>query len=404
MEQSVETTAREIERLHRSGRSNDAFALALEAAQRFPRSSISHANLGYFYLLRREPAEAMRAYEAALRANPDNAEARRGLAVAQRQFGIAATGDSISVMPFLGTGKAIDVLVPITLGSGNVVTDELFDDRVFRITKLAVELHPKDADLPAHDLVFNAVGDADGSPEAVAQTETLLAGTRRRVLNDPAIVARTGRSSQAQRLRGIEDLVVPAIERIERNRVGTLTLPVLLRTPGFHAGEHFLRVDDAIERDAALAELPGETLYAIAFVDTRGADGAFVKYRVMAVDGTIYPLHAAISQHWKVHYFSSEMAMQPAFREREERFLSDPKSAIGDRAWSVLQRVVEAVNLDYAGIDFGLDAQGRVVVFETNATMAVRRPPQEPMWRYRARAVDDVLDAVRAMLERYSSI
>jgi hypothetical protein len=36
--------------------------------------------------------------------------------------------------------------------------------------------------------------------------------------------------------------------------------------------------------------------------------------------------------------------------------------------------------------------------------MAVRYPPQEPIWDYRRPAVDAVLGAVREMLVRYSSI
>jgi len=403
VEPTAQSLALAVEQLHRAGRSDDAFALALEAAQRFPQSSLAQTNLGYFYLQRGEPAPALEAYESALRANPDNAEARRGLAVAKMQCGIAAQGDSITVVPFRGSGAAIDVLVPITLGSGNVVTDNLFDDRVFRVTKLAVELHPRDAGLPAHDVAFNAIGDADSSAEALEIARGLLATSKRRVLNDPVRVARTGRAGQAQRLRSVEAVVVPNIERVQRSRAAGLALPVLLRSPGYHAGEHFALVSDADQLEPAVRALPGETLFAIEFVDTRDQLGVFAKYRVMVVDGALYPLHLALSREWKVHYFSAEMATQEQYRQREARFLSEPRKTLGERAWSALRRIVDALDLDYAGIDFALDAEGRVVLFETNATMAVRYPPGEEMWSYRRGAVDAVLDAVRAMLVRYSS-
>jgi tetratricopeptide (TPR) repeat protein len=402
MEATAETLAREIERLHREGKSNDAFALAIESAHKFPTSSLAHTNLGYFYLLRGEPACALRAYESALRANPRNAEARRGLAVAKTQSGIAAQGDSLSVVPYRGSGRAIDLLVPITLGSGNVVIDKLFDDRVFRVTKLAVELHPPDS-LPPHDVVFNAVGDADSSLPALERARALLAGTKRPVLNHPSRIALTGRAFQVTRLHGIQDAVVPRIRRVERRRLRNVAFPVLVRTPGFHAGEHFLRANDERELHSALETLPGEELFAIEFIDTRDEHGTFAKYRVMVVDGAIYPLHLAISRDWKVHYFSAEMAVQ-AHREREEHFLSDPHTILGARAWSGLQRIAEALGLQYAGIDFALDSQGRVVIFEANATMAVHYPPDEAMWAYRRHAVDSVLGAVRAMLVRYSSM
>jgi len=404
METTPEMLAREVERLHRAGRSDDAFTLALETASRFPQSSLALTNVGYFYILRGEPARALETYEAAIRANPDNAEARRGLAVAKTRCGLAAQGDSTTRVPYRGSGRPIRVLVPITLGSGNIFTDLLFDDTVFDVTKLAVELHPLDAALPDHDVVFNAVGDADSSRDALAKVRLLLARTRKPVLNAPDYVANTGRVAQSMRLRGLEDVVMPKIALWSREAARTVTTPVLLRAPGFHAGEHFLRVDDPDDLDAALAQLPGDEILALEFLDTRDAGGAYAKYRVMLVDGALYPLHLAISHGWKVHYFSAQMAAYPSYREREAQFLTDPRRALGERAWTALERVAQTLFLKYGGIDFAIDARGRVVVFETNATMAVRYPPQEPMWENRRPAVDAVLDAVREMLVRYSSI
>lgn len=404
MDVTPETLAREVERLYRAGRSDDAFAAALEAAERFPRSSLTLTNAGYFYILRGEPARALDLYDAAVRANPSNAEARRGLAVAKNQCGLAAQGDATTVVPYRGSGRAIRVLVPITLGSGNVVTDALFDPLVFQVTKLAVELHPRDAALPQHDVVFNAVGDADSSRDALARVRSLLAGTRRPVLNAPDYVANTGRVAQSMRLRGLEDVIVPAIVACTREQARALPTPMLLRAAGFHAGEYFVRVDGACDIEGALAQLPGDELLSIEFIDTRDRDGTFVKYRVMLVDGKLYPLHLAVASQWKVHYFSAQMAAYPSYRERETLFLADPRRAIGERAWAALERVAATLFLKYGGIDFGVDSQGRIVVFESNATMAVRYPPEEPMWEYRRSAVDAVLGAFREMLVRYSSI
>jgi len=403
VETTAEDLAREVERLHRAGKSADAFSLALEAVRRFPRSSLAHTNAGYFYILRGEPALALRSYESALLANPGNSEARRGLAVAKTQCGIAAQGDSITTVGYCGPGTAVRVLVPITLGSGNVVTEQLFDDRYFAVSKLAVELHPLDAPLPEHDVVFNAIGEADSSTQALVRASALLAASRKRVLNDPRIVAQTGRE-QAQRLADLTDVRVPKIAAVTRDDARALKAPALLRAPGYHAGEHFERAQTAEDIERALEHLPGDSFFAIEFLDVRDSHGVYTKYRVMAVDRVLYPLHLAISRDWKVHYFSAQMAADQEFRAREASFLRDPQAALGRRAWDALQRVIDRLGLDYAGIDFTLDAHGNVVVFETNATMAVRYPPDDPMWAYRRPAVDAVLDAVRAMLLRYSSI
>jgi tetratricopeptide (TPR) repeat protein len=397
-----EDVAREIARLHRAGKTEDAFTLALEAAARFPTSPIAQTNLGYFYVIRGEPASAIRAYEAALRLNAQNPEARRGLAVAKQKSGTAAQGDSIAIVPHRGTGRAVRVLVPITLGTGNIVTERLFDDTTFETIKLAVELHADGAELPVHDVVFNAVGEADSSEGALERARALLASSDKRVLNAPHRIVTTGRIAQAQRLAGIPGVVTPRIALLARADARALAFPALLRSPGFHAGEHFVRVETQAQVDEALATLPGDPLFAIGYVDTRDAQGGFAKYRVMVVDGAIYPLHLAIGFDWKVHYFSAAMAANEAFRERERRFLTDPHAALGADAWSALERVAASIDLEYFGIDFALDAHGNVVVFEANATMAVRYPAEEALWAYRRPAVDAVLGAVRAMLLRYS--
>jgi ketosteroid isomerase-like protein len=104
-----------------------------------------------------------------------------------------------------------------------------------------------------------------------------------------------------------------------------------------------------------------------------------------------------------VHYFSAQMAERPDYREREERFLDNPQSELPAAAWDALEAIAARTQLDYFGIDFGLDRAGALVVFECNATMAVRPPPEAPMWSYRRPAADAIRRAVHEMLQRYSS-
>jgi hypothetical protein len=122
------------------------------------------------------------------------------------------------------------------------------------------------------------------------------------------------------------------------------------------------------------------------------------KYRIMAIDGALYPLHLAVSAHWKVHYFSADMADNAANRALDAAFLSAPEATIGTPACAALERIRAAIGLDYLGIDFGIDAAGRVVVFEANATMIVLPPPPEPIWDYRRPYAERITRAVRAML------
>jgi glutathione synthase/RimK-type ligase-like ATP-grasp enzyme len=82
--------------------------------------------------------------------------------------------------------------------------------------------------------------------------------------------------------------------------------------------------------------------------------------------------------------------------------LKDMPSVLGDNAMAALARVRAALGLDYAGIDFGLGADGDLLLFEANATMVIAKPGKEAHWAYRHAAIDTVLAAVVAMMERRS--
>jgi glutathione synthase/RimK-type ligase-like ATP-grasp enzyme len=185
------------------------------------------------------------------------------------------------------------------------------------------------------------------------------------------------------------------------------TFPLLLRTPGFHMGQHFIKVDspDLLAAAASalrVAERPGAELLAIEFLDARGADGFARKYRIMMVGGELYPLHLAISPNWKIHYFSADMADRADHRAEEEKFLTDMPGVIGGKGIEALKRLQVELGLDYGGVDFGLNQQGDILLFEANATMVVEQPSDDPRWDYRRTAVDRIQTAVRNLLLKRS--
>jgi hypothetical protein len=167
------------------------------------------------------------------------------------------------------------------------------------------------------------------------RAQALLSRTRAPVINAPQRVLATGRAENAQRLGQVPDVVAPLIRRLTRAHelagVTDLRFPLLLRAPGFHTGQHFVRVETQAQLAAALDELPGEEILAIEYLDARGADGLARKYRVVMIDGALYPLHLAISSDWKVHYFTANMATDQRLREEEARFLADMAGVLGPR-------------------------------------------------------------------------
>jgi hypothetical protein len=177
-----------------------------------------------------------------------------------------------------------------------------------------------------------------------------------------------------------------------------MIFPLLLRVPGFHTGRHFRYVEHRAELADAVGALPGDKLLAIQYLDARGPDGMARKYRVMFIDRVLYPLHLAIAEDWKVHYFTSGMVGNAAWREEERRFLDDMPGILGQRAMAALTEICTTLGLDYAGVDFALANDGSVLLFEANATMAIIPPGLEAIWDYRRRAAENVSLAVTRML------
>jgi tetratricopeptide (TPR) repeat protein len=393
-----------------SGHRSAAQTAYLQAVQCHPDNAIGHVNLGTLHLQYGELAAAREQYAAALQIDADCAEAHQGLARALSELGEPAaaqphfvrgfTGRSLVLQRYRGTEPPIQVLLLVSVQLGNILVREILDDRVFQVAALYAEFHDPQTPLPPHALVFNAIGDADLCAAALEQAQAILKRTRAPVINAPQQVQRTGRLDNARLLADIPGVIAPVTRMVSRAMLRAapqLRLPLLLRAPGFHMGQHFLRIE-RWEDLARVATLPGEELLSIEYLDARGSDGMSRKYRVMFIDGVLYPLHLAISADWKVHYFSAAMATEQQFRDEERRFLEDMAGTLGPRTLAALTRIAAALGLDYAGIDFGVDAAGSVLLFESNATMAILTPAPEPIWDYRRAPIARALAAATQMV------
>jgi hypothetical protein len=131
----------------------------------------------------------------------------------------------------------------------------------------------------------------------------------------------------------------------------------------------------------------------------------FRKFRVMSIGGALYPVHMAVSSQWKVHYFSSDMAENASCRKEEEVFLNDFSACLGSAVVSALEAVGRSLGLDYCGMDFGIDRDGRLLLYEANATMSIVSPTGEEKWDYKRLAIANALMAAKRMFaERLGNV
>lgn len=321
----------------------------------------------------------------------------------------AFRGRPLVAFPYYGGNEPLRVLMLVSAFGGTSPLRRHLDPHVFQVSALFVEYHDASIPLPPHDLVVNAIGDVDLCRAGLEAAEKIVAQTRARIINHPVRVLECGRTSGASRLGNLPGVMTPKMLAVRREvlqqsgaaeRLGRdgFAFPLLLRSPGFHNGQHFVRVENAEDIRSALPRLPGDELLVIEYLDARSRDGKIRKYRAMMVGGALYPVHAAISPQWKIHYTTAEMADHPEHRAEDAAFLDDMPRVLGAKAMDALRSVGQTLALDYAGMDFSLDGEGNVLLFEANATMVVHAPDQDPRWDYRRPAIQRILDAIRQML------
>ena len=396
---------------HASGFVSAARDAYRQAVRWHPGNKVAH--LGYAYLLSEagDAAAARFHYQAALAADPNLPEAHQGLARILTELGENADEHwqkgfcrhAVVRRRYRGPGKGIPLMMLVAAVGGNIPTQHWIDDRVYAVTAVYTDFFDPADPLPPHAMILDAIGDADLCETALANAERMVANCTAPLLNHPTLVRATGRENNARRLAEIPNIIAPRITTLSRvalSRRGELGFPLLLRAPGYHTGQFFLRVERSDALAEAAASLPRGDPLTIEYVDARGPDGMARKYRVMFIGGRLYPLHLAISADWKVHYFTAAMAGNPAFRDEERRFLDDMPAVLGGRAMIALTRLQTALGLDYAGVDFALTADGSLLLFEANATMAIIPLPPDPIWDYRRPAVTGALAAARRLLPR----
>lgn len=404
--------------LTRMGAVDAACRVYAEAIAHHPNNPIAHVNLGNLAWRAGRHQEARTRFEAALKIDPDQAAAHQGLGAVLSDLGDMAAAQAhlargfrdraVVTLPYRGARPPLPVLQLISSGGGNIPTAPFLDDHEFLVTVVVADHVDPSVALPPHRLIFNAIGDADRCGPALAAAKALIARTAAPVVNPPAAVERTSRLETARRLGALTGVVAPRMTLAARGdlegpmaaatlgRVG-LTFPLLLRSPGYHTGQNFVHVATAGDLPAAVAALPGDELLAIEFLDARGADGQFRKYRVMCIDGALYPVHLAIARDWKVHYFTSDMAERAEHRAEEAAFLADMQGTLGDRATAALERIRDVLGLDYGGVDFGISRAGDLLLFEANATMILVPPPADARFAYRREAAARALEAAAGM-------
>ena len=341
------------------------------------------ASLATAYRAQGNTAEALRWNREALALEPGQELANANLASLLLEAGQADAARECLSRACSGQFMAIEyatdprrtVLVLLTTKYGNVPTVELlFPTTVNTRVNWTIESERDDLseDLPEYDVVFNAMGDPDLVGASEGPLERFAASCAKPLLNRPERVARTARDKLPTLLAGIDNLLVPEVWRYATPEdwdpgIGD-SLPLLVRPVESHGGAGLLLARTPAEL-ARFREAQAGPVYVTRFVDFRSADSCYRKYRMIYVDREPWPYHLAIAPDWMVHYYTAEMEPHPWKLAEETAFLRDPEAALGTSNMRAVRAIGAAMDLDYAGIDFSVMPDGRLLVFEANPTM-----------------------------------
>jgi len=252
--------------------------------------------------------------------------------------------------------------------------------------------------LPAYALAFCAFGMAEEAAKAIARARHFLLAAPAS-MNDPSRLFGIARERLASTLRGIDGVRVSAARVVARSDLAAIALPALIRPLDTQAGEGFGFVVTREDCGAHIDRFPAERYHVFDFVDARGADGLYRKFRAIFVDGVAYPYHLAIAPQWMVHYQSSPMREHARLRDEELAFLREPMRYVRD--WErTMPAIARAVGLDYFGIDATVLPDGGTFVFEADAAMLVHDEDSTDVLSYKRPYVARIREALHDAIAR----
>jgi hypothetical protein len=314
-----------------------------------------------------------------------------------------AAADPIRVLAFAAPGDLMaNTPIEFLLEGADIALDVLY----------VVPGAPLPEIVPNHDVAFVLAAEGEGNKPVLELLTAWVTRWPRPVLNQPNQISRLTRDGAFALLASTPGAYMPINARLDRTSLLHLAageaqsahilndcrFPIIARPIGSHAGDGLEKLDDCAAILAYLDRHAQAEFFVSPFVDYRGADGLFRKYRVALIDGQAYACHMAISSHWMIHYLNADMIDNPQNRAEEARFMRDFDEGFGVRHQQALREVARRSGLDYLIIDCGETREGELLIFEVGSAMIVHAMDPEDVFPYKAIQMKKLFGAFQAML------
>lgn len=295
---------------------------------------------------------------------------------------------------------------------GHFMLQHLLDQSAYNLFRYTIADDNINDKLPPtdHALMINSIADADTEYNSLKSLETYLANHPEiDVINNPTSVLATTRDDNYEKLNALSGFKFPKTQRFITDDTNPkaladtiekagFTFPFIIRETGTHTAVTTVLLKSRFDLEEYLAMVSRGSVYAIEFVENATDEGYYSKIRFFGIDGQLYPVVYHTDQVWNVHGGNRKtfMASHEWMVEREQKFLNDPASVIGEDVYKRLQTLPELIGLDFFGIDFALLENGEILIFELNPAMrhSFKHGKNFPYMMPHLQAISDAFDAM----------
>ncbi len=341
-----------------------------------------------------------------LRGNRDLALLMQAEAIGSRQVYTppAATGPvNIRVCAIMSSGDLM----------ANTPLEFLLEDSDVALNLVYVtEKQPLPAQLPEHDVLFVAIAQSDQNMPLLEELDAVIASWPRPVLNQPARIALLSRNRACELLKSAPGVMMPATVRMDRQTLENIShraapvssyledgdYPLIVRPVDSHAGQGLDKIENAQALANYLQTRTDNEFYISRFVDYRGHDGLYRKYRIVLIEGRPFICHLGISEHWMIHYLNAGMAESGGKRAEEAAVMAEFETGFAAKHSAAFREINERIGLDYLGIDCGEAPGGKLLIFEVDSCMIVHALDPVDVFPYKQPQMRKVFAAFRQML------
>jgi len=296
-------------------------------------------------------------------------------------------------------------------GNGNIPDD--FPVPGIRMTTLYLGGIKPQLPLPLRRLpsvIINGVADPEINWKALRRAYQLERSAGKRgvaVINSPEAVSHTLREEVSERLQGIDRLRVPRVWResaltigrlLARLDSGELTFPFLIRdVDGRGLGWVGIYGPRQMAKLRLLA-FDGRDYQLAPFHRYRSRDGLFRRFRMVKIGERMFPRFLLFGDHWRVRAEARARIMgeREDLQEAERTFLADPFGLLGRELIEVIKEGLDRVALDIAAMDFTIDPQDGLLMFQCDACFDAFSTDGEPP--YIGDTVEEMREALGALI------